>query len=150
MTPIYLDNAASTRVSDEVLALMTKVMRTAWGNPQAEVLRLGLQEQADNLSGVEHENPQDASGGDDQPRARRTSQTVGRLGQKLGFAGVRNEMRLESVREGLCRSGNRDGATQRNNSALPTPYRRDPFGKRADADSDGRQNPFAPEPANDL
>src|SRR4051812_11879906 len=35
MTPIYLDNAASTRVSDEVLALMTEVMRTAWGNPSA-------------------------------------------------------------------------------------------------------------------
>jgi len=36
MTPIYLDNAASTRVSDEVLALMTEVMRTAWGNPSAQ------------------------------------------------------------------------------------------------------------------
>ena len=35
MQPIYLDNAASTRVSDEVLALMTEVMRTAWGNPSA-------------------------------------------------------------------------------------------------------------------
>src|SRR5258706_6573017 len=35
MTPIYLDNAASTRVGDEVLALMTEVMRTAWGNPSA-------------------------------------------------------------------------------------------------------------------
>jgi cysteine desulfurase len=33
--PIYLDNAASTRVTDEVLALMTEVMRTAWGNPSA-------------------------------------------------------------------------------------------------------------------
>lgn len=32
MQPIYLDNAASTRVTDEVLALMTEVMRTAWGN----------------------------------------------------------------------------------------------------------------------
>ncbi|HEY4058822.1 MAG TPA: aminotransferase class V-fold PLP-dependent enzyme [Kofleriaceae bacterium] len=32
MTPIYLDNAASTKVSDEVLALMTEVMRTTWGN----------------------------------------------------------------------------------------------------------------------
>lgn len=35
MQPIYLDNAASTRVSDETLALMTEVMRTAWGNPSA-------------------------------------------------------------------------------------------------------------------
>jgi len=34
--PIYLDHAASTRVSDEVLALMTEVMRTAWGNPSAQ------------------------------------------------------------------------------------------------------------------
>jgi cysteine desulfurase len=33
--PIYLDNAASTRVTDDVLALMTEVMRTAWGNPSA-------------------------------------------------------------------------------------------------------------------
>jgi cysteine desulfurase len=36
MQPIYLDNAASTRVSDEVIALMTEVMRTAWGNPSAQ------------------------------------------------------------------------------------------------------------------
>jgi cysteine desulfurase len=36
MPPIYLDNAASTRVSDEVLALMTEVMTTAWGNPSAQ------------------------------------------------------------------------------------------------------------------
>jgi cysteine desulfurase len=35
MTPIYLDNAASTRVADEVVALMTDVMRSAWGNPSA-------------------------------------------------------------------------------------------------------------------
>ncbi len=35
LQPIYLDNAASTRVTDEVLALMTEVMRTAWGNPSA-------------------------------------------------------------------------------------------------------------------
>lgn len=35
MQPIYLDNAASTRVSDEVLAVMTEVMHTAWGNPSA-------------------------------------------------------------------------------------------------------------------
>jgi len=35
MTPIYLDNAASTRVADEVVALITEVMRTAWGNPSA-------------------------------------------------------------------------------------------------------------------
>jgi cysteine desulfurase len=36
MQPIYLDNAASTRVSDDVVALMTEVMRTAWGNPGAQ------------------------------------------------------------------------------------------------------------------
>ena len=36
MTAIYLDNAASTRVSDEVLALVTEVMRTAWGNPSSQ------------------------------------------------------------------------------------------------------------------
>ena len=36
MPPIYLDNAASTRVTDEVLALMTEVMRTAWGNPSSQ------------------------------------------------------------------------------------------------------------------
>jgi cysteine desulfurase len=36
MTPIYLDNAASTRVTDDVLAAMTEVMRTAWGNPSAQ------------------------------------------------------------------------------------------------------------------
>src|SRR5262245_29691927 len=36
MQPIYLDNAASTRVSDEVLAVMTEVMRTAWGNPSSQ------------------------------------------------------------------------------------------------------------------
>ena len=35
MQPIYLDNAASTRVTDEVLSLMSEVMRTAWGNPSA-------------------------------------------------------------------------------------------------------------------
>ena len=35
MQPIYLDNAASTRIADEVLAAMTEVMRTAWGNPSA-------------------------------------------------------------------------------------------------------------------
>jgi cysteine desulfurase len=35
MQPIYLDNAASTRVSDDVVALMTEVMRTAWGNPSS-------------------------------------------------------------------------------------------------------------------
>ena len=35
MQPIYLDNAASTRVTDDVLALMTEVMRTAWGNPSS-------------------------------------------------------------------------------------------------------------------
>ena len=35
MSPIYLDNAASTRVSPAVLALMTEVMETAWGNPSA-------------------------------------------------------------------------------------------------------------------
>jgi cysteine desulfurase len=36
MPPFYLDNAASTRIGDEVLALMTEVMRTAWGNPSAQ------------------------------------------------------------------------------------------------------------------
>jgi cysteine desulfurase len=36
MAAIYLDNAASTRVSEPVLALMTEVMRTAWGNPSAQ------------------------------------------------------------------------------------------------------------------
>lgn len=36
MQPIYLDNAASTRVADEVLALMAEVMKTAWGNPSAQ------------------------------------------------------------------------------------------------------------------
>src|SRR5262245_16535772 len=35
MPALYLDNAASTRVSDDVLALMTEVMRTAWGNPSS-------------------------------------------------------------------------------------------------------------------
>ena len=36
MQPIYLDNAASTRVSDDVVALMTEVMRSAWGNPSSQ------------------------------------------------------------------------------------------------------------------
>ena len=36
MPPLYLDNAASTRIGDDVLALMTEVMRTAWGNPSAQ------------------------------------------------------------------------------------------------------------------
>ena len=36
MQPIYLDNAASTRVSDDVLALITEIQRTAWGNPSAQ------------------------------------------------------------------------------------------------------------------
>ena len=36
MPPIYLDNAASTRVSDDVLAVMTEVMKTAWGNPSSQ------------------------------------------------------------------------------------------------------------------
>jgi cysteine desulfurase len=35
MTPIYLDNAASTRIADDALALMVEVMRTAWGNPSS-------------------------------------------------------------------------------------------------------------------
>jgi cysteine desulfurase len=35
-SPIYLDNAASTRVSDDALALMTEIMRTAWGNPSSQ------------------------------------------------------------------------------------------------------------------
>src|ERR1700750_635039 len=36
MPPLYLDNAASTRIGDDVLALMTEVMHTAWGNPSAQ------------------------------------------------------------------------------------------------------------------
>ena len=36
MPPLYLDNAASTRISDDVLAAMTEVMRTAWGNPSSQ------------------------------------------------------------------------------------------------------------------
>jgi len=36
MTPIYLDNAASTRIADDVLALATEIHRTAWGNPSAQ------------------------------------------------------------------------------------------------------------------
>lgn len=36
MAPVYLDNAASTRIDDAVLALMTEVMRTAWGNPSSQ------------------------------------------------------------------------------------------------------------------
>jgi cysteine desulfurase len=36
MPALYLDNAASTRISDEVLAAMSDVMRTAWGNPSAQ------------------------------------------------------------------------------------------------------------------
>ncbi|HEY1546975.1 MAG TPA: aminotransferase class V-fold PLP-dependent enzyme [Kofleriaceae bacterium] len=36
MQPIYLDNAASTRVADDVLALTTEIQRTAWGNPSAQ------------------------------------------------------------------------------------------------------------------
>jgi cysteine desulfurase len=36
MTPLYLDNAASTRIAEDVLAAMTEVMRTAWGNPSAQ------------------------------------------------------------------------------------------------------------------
>jgi cysteine desulfurase len=32
---IYLDHAASTRVRDDVIALLTDVLRTAWGNPSA-------------------------------------------------------------------------------------------------------------------
>jgi cysteine desulfurase len=36
MAPVYLDNAASTRVNEDVLALMTDVMRTAWGNPSSQ------------------------------------------------------------------------------------------------------------------
>lgn len=36
MLPIYLDNAASTHVADDVVSLMTEVMRTAWGNPSAQ------------------------------------------------------------------------------------------------------------------
>jgi cysteine desulfurase len=36
MPAIYLDNAASTRISDEVLALMMEVMRNSWGNPSSQ------------------------------------------------------------------------------------------------------------------
>jgi len=36
MQPIYLDNAASTRVSDDVLALVTEIQQTCWGNPSAQ------------------------------------------------------------------------------------------------------------------
>jgi cysteine desulfurase len=36
MREIYLDNAASTRVAEEVATLMTEVMRTAWGNPSSK------------------------------------------------------------------------------------------------------------------
>ena len=36
MPPVYLDNAASTRVSEPVLAVMVEVMRTAWGNPSSQ------------------------------------------------------------------------------------------------------------------
>jgi cysteine desulfurase len=36
MTAVYLDNAASTRIDDAVLALMTEVMQTAWGNPSSQ------------------------------------------------------------------------------------------------------------------
>ena len=36
MQPIYLDNAASTRIADDVLALATEIQRTAWGNPSAQ------------------------------------------------------------------------------------------------------------------
>jgi cysteine desulfurase len=36
MTALYLDNAASTRIAEDVLAAMAEVMRTAWGNPSAQ------------------------------------------------------------------------------------------------------------------
>jgi cysteine desulfurase len=36
MQAIYLDNAASTRVSDEVITLMAEVMKTAWGNASSQ------------------------------------------------------------------------------------------------------------------
>src|SRR5215468_4240879 len=36
MPALYLDNAASTRIDDAVLALMSDVMRTAWGNPSSQ------------------------------------------------------------------------------------------------------------------
>jgi cysteine desulfurase len=36
MPALYLDNAASTRIDDAVLALMTEVMQTAWGNPSSQ------------------------------------------------------------------------------------------------------------------
>jgi cysteine desulfurase len=36
MPALYLDNAASTRIHEDVLAAMTEVMRTAWGNPSSQ------------------------------------------------------------------------------------------------------------------
>lgn len=36
MPALYLDNAASTRIDEAVLALITDVMRTAWGNPSSQ------------------------------------------------------------------------------------------------------------------
>nr|HEX4317630.1 aminotransferase class V-fold PLP-dependent enzyme [Kofleriaceae bacterium] len=36
MEPIYLDNAATTRIADDALALMTEVMRSAYGNPSSQ------------------------------------------------------------------------------------------------------------------
>jgi cysteine desulfurase len=35
MDPIYLDNAASTRIAPEALAVLNEVLLTAWGNPSA-------------------------------------------------------------------------------------------------------------------
>lgn len=36
MPALYLDNAASTRINDAVLALISEVMRTSWGNPSSQ------------------------------------------------------------------------------------------------------------------
>ena len=36
MPALYLDNAASTRIHDDVLAAMVEVMHTAWGNPSSQ------------------------------------------------------------------------------------------------------------------
>src|SRR5215470_16130999 len=69
MTPVYLDNAASTRIDDAVLALMTEVMRTAWGNPSSQ-------------------HPQGAAARDHIATARRRLLTA--LGDSAGGASVAN------------------------------------------------------------
>ena len=57
MDPIYLDNAASTRIAPEALAAMTEVLRTAWGNPSAShpqgaLARRHIAEARDRLAGT--------------------------------------------------------------------------------------------------